>query len=143
MTHDILPSDVDFARAMLDSNHPEAEILAFLVSRGIEAAKAGSLIDDLRHGRHPSAQLPFGPGEGRPGATAKAPAAAGDAPPHSRLPQSRPHRRHRRSRVPWWFVGVMIIFVLALGYALFEAWNAANRMGVQQDKHDVPDAPGN
>lgn len=143
MTHDILPSDVECAKAMLESSHSDAEILAFLATRGIEPTKAGGLVDDLRHGRHPVAQLPFGPGRSSPGATARAPVAAGDAPPQSRSPKRRPHRRHRRSRELWWFAVVAIIFLLALGYALFEGWTAATRISIQEGTQDKPSVPGN
>ena len=131
MIHEILPSDVEAARAMLTSNHSDAEILAFLATRGIDPAKAGGLVDDLRHGRHPIAQLPFGPGESRPGATARAKAGAGDLPPRPDSPQTPPHRRHRRARGSWWFVVLAIIFLLALAYILFEAWRATAKLMVE------------
>jgi hypothetical protein len=59
MIHEIVSSDVEFARGMMDSGHPDTELLAYLATRGLDPAKAAQLVDDLRHGREPSAQLPY------------------------------------------------------------------------------------
>ena len=59
MIHEIVSSDVDFARGMMGSGHPDAEILAYLASRGLDPAKAAQLVVDLRHGRKPDTQLPL------------------------------------------------------------------------------------
>jgi hypothetical protein len=61
MTHNILLADIDYARRQLKLNAAEAAIVAGLVTRGIEPAKAAQLVDDLRNGRKitPDVQLAF------------------------------------------------------------------------------------
>lgn len=143
MIHDLLSSDVDFARGMIDSSHPDAEILAYLASRGVEPSKASQLVDDLRHGRHPSAPLPFmprpvghgsvgGPGFAREGTHRQHHA-------HRRRSHS---GKHRRSVIPWWFLMLVFVFLGALVYALFQAGAHLSKQGIDQYKHDLPSAPG-
>ena len=54
MIHEILESDVAVARELINSNHPDTEIVAVLASRGIEPAKTTRLLDNLHHGRKPT-----------------------------------------------------------------------------------------
>lgn len=51
MTNDILLADIDYARRQMKDSAPDAAIVAGLISRGIEPAKAAQLVDDLRQGR--------------------------------------------------------------------------------------------
>jgi len=141
MTHDILPSDVECAKAMLDSSHSDAEILAFLATRGIEPAKAGGLVDDLRHGRHPSVQLPFGLGR----------AALAQLPKH-RLPQAMHlQSRARRRGGPTGGTGDPVIRVVCgrgdylptgPGVCYFRGVDYGHQNGVQEDTHEVTVRPG-
>jgi hypothetical protein len=142
MIHEILPSDVEFAREMLHASHSDAEILTALASRGIEPARAAQLVEDLRHGRKPNSQAQFALGSSarrpkrEPGtATEDAPPAAGSQQPHSR------HRRHNRSGVSWWFVLLVVIFLWALWYAWFKAGADPSQDLIDFDKHRIPDAP--
>jgi hypothetical protein len=143
MIHEIVSSDVDFARGLMDSGHSDTEILANLASRGVEPAKAAQLVEDLRHGRKPSAQLPS---EFRPPGSS----AVGDRrTARGEATQARhSHRRrsgsgkHQRSAIPWWFVILAGIALLALGYVLLETGTHLATEGVNQDKHEVPSVPG-
>jgi hypothetical protein len=143
MIHEILSSDVDFARGMMESGHPDAEILGYLASRGLEPAKATQLVDDLRHGRKPNAQLPF---ELRPvgqNAVGGRGTAKGEAHPghHPHLKRSG-SRKSTLSAIPWWFVLLIGIAVLALGYILLESGNNLSMDAINQNKHELPPAPG-
>ena len=143
MIHDIVSSDVDFARGMIDSSHSDAEILAYLASRGIEPAKAAHLVDDLRHGRHPSAQLPFVPPPGGHRAVGGPGFARAEAHHEHHAHRHHSHSgKHRRSVIPWWFVMLALIFLGALVYALLEAGTHVSKQGIDQDKHEIPPPPG-
>ena len=143
MINEIVPSDVEFARELLNSNHTDAEILTHLASRGIQPAAAAALLDDLRHGRKPSVWQPPLSGQFRTrGASRRHP--RGQAAPDP-VPASR-HSYHRQSRrnigIPWWFVLLVLVFVFALGYALFEASRHIPEGTVGPDKHEIPPPPG-
>jgi hypothetical protein len=132
MVHDILPSDVELARGMLDSGHSDAEAVAFLASRGVEPAKALELLDDLRLGRTPNAQI-----FSIPGASDHADAAIAGTQP---LVRRHRHHRHKHSRreVPWWFVCLAVIFLLSLIYCLLE-WRQSLVVDRQdRDIHAIP-----
>jgi hypothetical protein len=144
MIHEILSSDVEFAQGMLKSSHSDLEIIAYLTSRGIEAAKAAALLDDLRHGRKPSVQLAFLPGVRSSAATIQPGPAAPDAPPASETPRRHSHRTrmHQRQGVPWWFIFLVAIFVLAIGYAFFEMGADESSESASKIKHELPPPPG-
>jgi hypothetical protein len=145
MIQDILSSDVEFARGMMSASHPDAEILAHLASRGIQPAQAAQLVDDLRHGRQPNTLLPFPlrPGRSRRGAGDRPKAAPTKAPPEYH-PHSKRSRRgkHQRSSIPWWFLILILIFLGALTYAFWEGGTHATREAINEDKHELPPAPG-
>jgi hypothetical protein len=61
MTHDILQSDINLAIRLRADQHPDEEVIAALVQRGVDRVKASQLIDDLRNGRPFSAQPPAPP----------------------------------------------------------------------------------
>jgi hypothetical protein len=144
MIHEILSSDVEFAKAMLDSSHSDAEILAYLTSRGIEPAKAAGLLDDLRHGRKPSTQLAYVLGAGITPATGGPRPAGANAPPTSETPRRHSHkgRTHQRLGVPWWFILLALIAIVALGYAVFEMGTDASSESVNKVKHELAPPPG-
>jgi hypothetical protein len=143
MIREILSSDVEFARGMITSSHSDAEILAYLTSRGIEPAKAAELLDDLRHGRKPSAQVAFMPGAGRSPATERPRPAEADASQQPESPRRHSHKgRHQRKGVPWWFILLVVIFILALGYALLELGGQASSESADKVKHELPPPPG-
>jgi hypothetical protein len=143
MIHEIVSSDVDFVRGMMDSGHPDAEILAYLASRSLEPAKAAQLVDDLRHGRKPSVQMPF---EIRPdGHSAVEGRKTARTEPYQ-APQSHQHSsrsgKHKRSSIPWWFIIIVGIALVALGYVLLETGSNLSTEGINKDKHEIPPPPG-
>jgi hypothetical protein len=144
MIREILTSDVEFARGMLSSSHSDAEILAYLTSRGIEPVKAANLLDDLRHGREPSTQLAYALGVRITPSTGGPRTAGADALPTSETRRRHAHRRktHHRPGVPWWFLLLALIFIAALGYAFFEMGADASRESLNKVKHDLPTPPG-
>jgi hypothetical protein len=142
MIREVLPSDVEFARGMITSSHSDAEILTILASRGIEPAKAAQLVDDLRHGRKPSWQLPFSPTTGAPAPITKAQASVPIPPPAAPAPRHRPYRRiHKRQAAAWWFLILLLIFAWAFGYAFLHLGSDASRDAAQKVRHEVPPAP--
>ncbi len=139
MIHEILLSDVELARSMIGASHSDAEILACLSSRGIESAKASALVDDLRHGRRPIAQFPFAPAPGTQATGTKSPTAIQDAPAPPPAKRHHSHRgKHRRGVIPRWFIFLVLIFIGALGWALYKAGLAITSNAAEQDKHEVP-----
>jgi hypothetical protein len=56
MTHDILQTDIDLATRLRDDQRPDEEIILALAHRGVDAAKAAELVDNLRNGRAPTPQ---------------------------------------------------------------------------------------
>jgi hypothetical protein len=144
MIHEILSSDVEFAKGMLDSSHSDAEILGYLASRGIDPAKAVELLDNLRHGRKPNTPMAFVPASTSQPATESGRAAGTDAlaESESRRRHSHGRRRHRQPHRPWWFILVAAIFILALAYAFFEAGTEASKDSVNKVKHELPPPPG-
>ena len=143
MIHEILSSDVEFARGMINSSHSDAEIVAYLTSRGIHAAKAAELLDDLRHGRKPNAQLAFVPGAVSSPPTNRPRPAGADAPPTQESPRSHSHRgRIKHNGLPWWFILMVVIFILALGYAFFELGTDSSNESADTIKHELPPPPG-
>ena len=61
MTPQILQSDIDLAKRMLQVGAPDADIIAALVRRRIDQESAALLVDDLRHGRAVIPQLELSP----------------------------------------------------------------------------------
>lgn len=143
MIREILSSDVEFAQGLLSSSRSDAEILDYLTLRGIEPAKAADLLDDLRHGRKPSAQLAFLPGARGSFSTSQPRPARADAPPTPETPHKHTHRgSHQRKGVPWWFILLVVLFILALGYAFVEMGSDAAKESVGKAKHELPPPPG-
>ena len=105
MIHEVLQSDVEVARRLISSGHPDPEIVVALTSRGIEPAKATQLLDDLHHGRRPAVQVLVVPRPSGDGAVGSPGTARGDAPQekHSHGSRSR-GGKHHPSGIPWWFV---------------------------------------
>ena len=139
MIHEILSSDVDFAKGLIDSGHSDPEILASLASRGLDPAQAAQLLDDLRHDRKPSANLPFDFRPANPGAVRTRDVAREES---HRAPPARRHRsrrgKHKRSGIPWWFIVLVCVAVFALGYVLVQTGR-----GISVDtKHEIPPPPG-
>jgi hypothetical protein len=60
MTSEIVQSDIDLTRRMIELRRPDCEIIAILGKRGIDADRAALLLDDLRYGRKVVPHLPLG-----------------------------------------------------------------------------------
>lgn len=144
MIHEILSSDVELAKGMLESSHSDAEILGYLASRGIDPAKAIELLDNLRHGKKPDTPMVFVPGGARHPATESGRALVADASPaaESRRRHSHSRRRYKQPRMPWWLILLAATFILALAYAFFVGGSDAAKESVDTVKHELPPAPG-
>ena len=114
MIHEVLPSDVDFAREQLSSEQPEAEIVSALAARGVGPAKATQLLDDLRNGRKPAVQILVVPRSNGNGSRRSHGSARREAPHESPAPSRRSgHSGHRRAGVPGWFLLLAALALLA------------------------------
>jgi len=51
MTHEILQTDIEFAKAQIGSNLPDDQVAMALTRRGVDPAAASQLVQDLRNGR--------------------------------------------------------------------------------------------
>jgi hypothetical protein len=143
MIHEILPSDVEFARGLINSSHSDAEILAYLASRGIETAQAAKLVDDLRHGRQPSVQVPFVPFPGGHGTSGRAKVARAHSHHEYHAPQRHSRSgKHRTAGLPWWFVLLLLIFVGALIYLFLGTEPDASKAAIDHGRHEIPSPPG-
>jgi hypothetical protein len=58
MTRDILQSDIELARKLLEDACPDNQIIETLLRRGIPEAQASHLVEDLRHGKLVMAKPP-------------------------------------------------------------------------------------
>ena len=143
MIHEILSSDVDFARAELNAERPDAEILAAFTSRGVERAKASQLLDDLQHGQVPVIQLPVVPVPPAVGAVGSRDTAGVGAAHAKRSHGKRSGRsRHRHAAFQWWFIILVVVALVALGYLLLEASKSASKSAIETDKHELPAGAG-
>jgi hypothetical protein len=143
MIREILASDVEYAQGMLEAHHSDPEVLASLTSRGVEPAKAAELLDDLRHGRKPNAQLGFVPRARRSPVTTQPRPARMDAPSSSESPHRHHHRTaHKRGGLPWWFVLLLVTFLLALAYAFVEMETRLSNESLDNARHEIPPPPG-
>ena len=144
MIREIVPSDVDFAKGMLNSNRSDAEILASLTLRGLEPARASQLVADLRHGRRVASDLSFLPPPGtHHGGHAKASTAKSKPYWEQSVTPKRAHSgRHRRAATPWWLVFLIVVFVGALVYAWMNLGRQSAGDAATQRRHELPPPPG-
>lgn len=130
MTHDILQSDIELAKRLRDSQHPDEEIIRALVHRGIEAGIAAQFVDDLRSGKKVTAQSPtpaeFAPRRhSRSGRTAPrmredraARPPAAEAPSQPEAPPARQDRKNPKRL--WQLLAVLAgLALLVIGITLF------------------------
>src|SRR5258705_7806923 len=105
MTNDILQSDIDLARRLLDARRPADEIVAALSYRGINGNRAAQLVADLQAGKAVEPDKPItislpssSTDQTRPPEQQQSPQAA---PPE--LSEERPQRSRSRPRkkMPW------------------------------------------
>jgi hypothetical protein len=57
MTREILRTDIELAIKLRKADRSDDEVIAALALRGVDAAKAAQLVDDLRHDRNVSSQI--------------------------------------------------------------------------------------
>ena len=137
MVHDVLQSDIEFARAQLQSNHSESDVVTALQRRGVDETKASKLVTDLRNnvavkGTDP---LPVGGGIKR--------RLSAPLPPSASVPVIEPdkgmkrHHHSRRAPFPWWFLIIVVIFIWALAYAIWHDEKNTRDF----EKHEIPAKP--
>jgi hypothetical protein len=118
MTHDILQTDIDLATRLKDDQRPDEEIILALAHRGVDAAKAVELVDNLRNGRPPTSQ-PLIPPEfarSRRSRSRNVAREPGQNPPTRSAPaasraerQSQPALQGRKKSVVLWLAAVALV----------------------------------
>jgi hypothetical protein len=103
MTNDILQTDIDLARKLLDANRPADEIVAALAYRGINGNRATQLVADLQAGKTVEPDRPISislpsPSEQQPSRKITPPEFAAEPPQDSRA------RQGKSSSFPWFTV---------------------------------------
>ena len=125
MIHSVLPSDIELATRLREAGHPDDEVVAILLRRGIAQAAADQLMDDLRNGRRIETQIPAGleiaprrrsrEKRGRPGPPRES--SRPDAPLEQEQPEeqsAQPQGKKSKFRFwPW-----VIVILLAVGAAV-------------------------
>jgi hypothetical protein len=97
MTGDVLRTDIEYAIRLLKANRSNQEAIAALGLRGVSAANAAQLVDDLRQGRRVTpeilSRIEFAP---RRSSRSK-PVAPTSMPTQPSVPVEEPRRRRRRA----------------------------------------------
>ena len=138
MFHEVLETDVQFARALMQSHQGDKEIISALRLRGVEAQKAAQLVNDLRH-NVPVKGLAFLP-EARRAEQRLVSTPQGVKETATATPAEERRPRQRRKPISGWglVIGlVIIIFLWALGYCLLHDENNP----IDMEKHDLPTPP--
>ena len=142
MIDEILASDVEFAQGMVKSSRSDAEILSYLISRGIAADRAAQLIEDLRHDRKPAFVADYALGvPARSRSTTHAPWPGAPPPARARSHRRSRHTKRRRSDAAWWLAIILIIFLWAVWYAFFKTGADASKDLLEMERHALPEAP--
>jgi hypothetical protein len=137
MVHDVLQSDIEFARALMQSNQADTEVVSALCRRGVEPAKASRLVEDLRNNVPVTGTLPPLPGF-RSERRRSRPAEPKRSEPVAETHTSERRSHHRRSSIPWWFLIIAAISIWAIGYCL---WHD-DKNTADYEKHAIPAKPG-
>ncbi len=145
MTRNVLPTDIELASRLVAAGRPTENVVAALVSRGVDAASAAQVADDLLHGRKVEPQIPAAleitprrrhrskdaspPGE--PISAAPPP----EAPPRSR-PRSRSGSKRGKLTIVQWLLGVAAgcAVVGAIGMLVVDARRHADNSRAGQPK---------
>jgi hypothetical protein len=125
MTNDILRTDIELATRLMEEKRPAEEIIAALIPRGIDRAKATQLVDDLRNGKKIDdlATLPMELGLARR-SRSRSGSREGkqDHPSHSSQTESHrePSRRvashsHKKSAGRWLIPALIVVLVVVVG----------------------------
>jgi hypothetical protein len=128
MTPNILPTDIELASKLVASGRPPGDIVAALVSRGIDPATAAQVADNLLHGRRVEPQIPAaleisprrrrrsseaGPQGGQPAPTASAPQPSASS---RNRPRNRPGAKRFELTIAQWLLAIAA--VCAVGVAI-------------------------
>ena len=143
MTNEILRTDIELAIRLIDEKRPTEEVIAALVPRGIDRAKATQLVDDLRSGKRVDVQatLPIELGLARRSRSRSGSRGANqDQPSHSSQAESRrePSRRtsahsHKQSAAPWLVPALIVVLVIVVGGILvFQRYRAGADFPVER-----------
>lgn len=142
MTNDILQSDIDLARRLLDASRPCEEIVAALGYRGINGPRAAQLVADLQAGKvvEPdkpiTINLPLNPtSETRPSEQQQSRKAAPAELPEARHPSSR-SRPRKKIGLPWF-----ILLALAAATVSVAAFVLLTRKTHTTDSGDQSQSP--
>jgi len=134
MIHEVLPSDVEYVKGMLDESHSDGEILASLAARGLEPAKAAELVDTLRHGQTP--YIPFPPGLPVARHHSDVSGRASNSPTQGKRHVSRGNSHWEKPKSiarSFWVVVLAVSFAIAIGYVLLQIARELAHIGVQPD----------
>lgn len=109
MTHDVLQSDIDLARRLVDAGRPVNEIVAALAHRGVDSNRATQLVADLQSGKTVEPDKPIS--INLPSKTTEEISAAGRQHSRERIPTDMPAGKRRSARAvrkanafPWFSV---------------------------------------
>ncbi len=120
MTHDVLQSDIDLARRLLETRRPASEIVTALTYRGVNSDRATQLVSDIESGKTVEPDRPITihlPGE----ATAPIIVPASASERKSISPKTSNRRAGKRSRnsktdaFPWAMLIAMASAVVCIG----------------------------
>jgi hypothetical protein len=153
MTNDILQSDIDLARRLLDARRPADEIVGALSYRGINGNRAAQLVADLQAGKAVEPDKPItislpssSTEQTRPPEQQQSPQAA---PPE--LSEERPQRSRSRpgktSRLPWFTILALAAATVSVAAFVFlsrktHTDNSANQSNADQANLDSADTKG-
>ncbi len=109
MTNEILETDIELARNLLGNSTPADEVISSLVRRGIQPARAGKLVQDLRQGKNPEPDRPFQAAFSEP---AEVPAATPVTPPGRETSQSFSRTETVGTKNRYFFPGLVIALIV-------------------------------
>jgi len=133
MTRNILPTDIELASRLVAADRPAENVIAALVSRGVDSASAAQLADDLRHGRKVAPEIPptleIAPRRRRPpkGTPPQSPPLPPSPPPEAqprRKRRTRPGAEKPKLSVVHWLLGAAAVgaVVFAAGLLIADAY---------------------
>ena len=126
MVRDVLHSDVEFGRRLVEENQADAQIIEALCRRGIDRSKAARLVEDLRQKRRPEVEA------------AAAPELVAAAHLPAGIEADTRKRRGPSIAIPWWFLLLVAIFAGAVAYFFLQDGNVIEHGPSDADRHEVP-----
>jgi hypothetical protein len=141
MTHEIVQSDVELARRLMDAGCQDSEICAGLRWRGVDATKADALLEALHQGKLVKVELPLASGlrrhhrhrtsrrhAGGPYATMATTCPASNYPLYFHY-DHRPRWRRITKKTIQWAIACLFCFGLlwCIGYVGLHAWIGAKQ----------------